>query len=178
MKTRSKSIAAAVLVMVVALSLATPALATQRSGQPITRAAAPSGADSEKRIENLQNRITNVLRARKARFDAVATNLVKRQARVEALAGKVEALGGDVSKFRTMLEASEQTLVQARTQEQVCVDAFKAVPNATDKGAAFRSARAEGRKAAELLKKSRTQLREAARELRRIAEQLSVGDES
>lgn len=172
-KTRSKTIAAAVLVMVVVLSLATPAFALQRSGQqPVVRAATASGLTAEQRLENLRNRITNVLRARKARFDAVTANLVKRQARVEALADKVEALGGDVSTFRTMLEASEQALAQARTQEQVCVDAFKAVPEATDKGAAFRAARGEGRKAVELLRQSRTQLREAARELRAIAEQL------
>lgn len=178
MGTRAKTIAAAGLVMVVVLSLATPAFALQRSGQPVVRAATASGGDAEQRLENLRNRITNVLRARKARFDAITANLVKRQARVEALADKVEALGGDVSKFRTMLEASEQALVQARAQEQVCVDAFKAVPEATDKGTAFRAARGEGRKAVELLKKSRTQLREAARELRAIAEQLRVGDES
>ncbi len=164
--------------MVVVLSLSTPAFAAQRSNQPVVRAAAPSGGDAAQRLENLQNRVMNVLRARKARFDAVAANLVKRQARVEALASKVAALGGDVSKFRTMLEASEQALIQARTQEQVCVDAFKAVPEATDKGAAFRAAKGEGRKAVELLKQSRTQLREAARELRAIAEQLSAGDES
>jgi len=177
-KTRTRTIAAAVIVMIVVLSLAVPAVALPRAGGlPVTKAAMASGNTADERLENLRNRITNVLRARKARFDAVAANLVKRQARVEALAGKVEALGGDVSKFRTMLQASEQALEQARAQEQVCVEAFKAVPDATDKGAAFRAARAEGRKAVEYMKQSRTKLREAARELRMIAEQLREGDE-
>lgn len=178
MRTKTRTIAAAAIVMIVVLSLAVSAAALPRATTPITRAAVASGTNAEQKLENLRNRITNVLRARKARFDAVIANLVKRQARVEALAGKVEALGGGVSKVRTMLQECEQLLEQARAQEQVCVEAFHAVPEAPDKRSAFRAAKAEGRQAVELLKQSRVRLREAARELRIIAEQLREVDES
>ncbi len=77
-----------------------------------------------------------------------------------------------------MLQECEQALVQARTQEQVCVQAFLAVPDATNKGTAFRAAKAEGRKAVQTLKQSRVRLVEAASELRMIAEQLSEGEAS
>jgi len=174
-KTRRNTIATGVIVVMAVLSLAAPAVAAPGpGGQPITRAATASGGTAATRQENLRNRVTNVLRARKARFDAVAANLVKRQARVAALADQVAALGGDVSKVSTLLAASEQ----ARAQEQVCVDAFKAVPDATDKMVAFRAARAEGRSAVELLKNARIKLRDAARELRTVAEQVREGDES
>lgn len=174
---KTRNIAAIVMVAVIVLSVAVPAVALPKSVKTTGNAAAAAAANAEQRIENLRNRIENVLRARKARFDAVAANVVKRQARVTVLADKVEALGGDVAQVRTMLQESTRLMEQARTQEQVCVDAFKAVPDAENKGAAFHAAKAEGRKAVEIMKQSRTQLRNAARELARIAEGLETATE-
>ncbi len=178
---KMRSTAVAITALVIVLSLAVPALALPGDARPTTKptmkAAAAGASNAEKSIENLRNRIANVLRARKARFDAVTANLVKRQARVTVLADKVEALGGDVAQVRTMLQESTRLMEQARTQEQVCIDAIKAVPDATDKRAAFRAAKAEGRKAVELVKQSRMQLRDAARELSRIAETVAAPEE-
>lgn len=177
---KMKTIAAAAVVSALILALAVPAVAAPGKAKApggVGITAASGSSVSGQKIENLRNRITNVLRARKARFDAVTANLVKRQARVEALAGKVEALGGDVSRVREMIAESTQILEQARAQEQVCVQAFQAVPDAENRGAAFRSAKAEGREAVQLLKQSRTRLREATVELSRIAEGLATVEE-
>ncbi|PKQ37663.1 MAG: hypothetical protein CVT59_06360 [Actinobacteria bacterium HGW-Actinobacteria-1] len=144
---------------------------------PTAGATSAAASTAEQRIENLRNRIENVLRARKARFDAAAANLVKRQARVNVLADKVEALGGDVSQVRTMLQECTRLMEQTRTQEQVCVEAFKAIPEATDKGAAFQAAKAQGREAVALMKQTRTQLREATRTLAQIADGLTAPEE-
>ncbi|MCE5190809.1 MAG: hypothetical protein LLG08_03490 [Actinomycetia bacterium] len=173
---KSRSSAAIITALLIVLSLAVPAMALPRTAKPAPNAAA-TASNAERRIDNLRNRIENVLRARKARFDATAANLAKRQARVMVLADKVEALGGDVSQVRAMVAESIRLLEQARAQEQVCVDAFKAVPDSANQGTAFRAAKAEGRKAVELMKQSRTQLRNAARELANIAEGLAVTEE-
>ncbi len=174
---KSRSSAAIITALLIVLSLAVPAMALPRTARPAPNAAAVAASNAERRMDNLRNRIENVLRARKARFDATAANLAKRQARVMVLADKVEALGGDVSQVRAMVAESIRLLEQARAQEQVCVDAFKAVPDSANQGTAFRAAKAEGRKAVELMKQSRTQLRNAARELANIAEGLAVTEE-
>lgn len=173
---KSRSTAAIITALVIVLSLAVPAMALPKTAKPAANANA-AASNGQQRIENLRNRIENVLRARKARFDATAANLMKRQARVMVLADKVEALGGDVSQVRAMVAESTRLLEQARTQEQVCVDAFKAVPDSASQGTAFRTAKAEGRKAVDLMKQSRMQLRNAAHELATIAEGLAVTTE-
>ncbi len=174
---KTRSVATVVTALVIVLSLAVPAIALPKSVKPAAGAANAAAANAEQRIENLRNRIENVLRARKARFDAAAANLVKRQARVNVLADKVEALGGDVTQVRTMLQECTRLMEQTRTQEQACVEAFKAVPEAADKGAAFRAAKAQGRDAVALMKQTRTQLRNAARELAQIADGLAAPEE-
>ena len=181
MKKKTQSIAALITASVLVMAIAVPAAALQGAAKPEVRStsttSAAAGQAADTRAANLRNRIENVLRARKARFDAIAANLQKRQARVEVLAGKVEALGGDVAQVRTMIQESTRLLEQARVQEQVCVSAFKAVPEAENKGVAFRAARAEGRKAVELMKQSRIQLRTATQELARIAEGVAATEE-
>ncbi|MGB4593609.1 MAG: hypothetical protein WBI63_07565 [Coriobacteriia bacterium] len=175
--TRTTAIVAAALVL--ALALPAMALALPGPTRPAITAAAgtlnASAANATIAAANLRNRIENVLRARKARFDAAAAVLTKNQSRVGALASKVESLGADVSQVRAMLEESSRLLAQAREQEQVCIQAFQGVPEATDRRAAFRGARAEGREAVELMNQARVKLREAARELRRVA--VALGEE-
>lgn len=177
MTKKIRNIAAVVTALVLVMALAVPAVAAPGAGKLGTQSAssvASSGPNAEQRLENLQNRIANVLRARKARFDAVAANLVKRQDRVEALAAKVETLGGDVTKVRAQIAESVKLLEQARVQEQACVNAFQEVPEATNRGAAFRAAKAEGRESVQLMKQSRVRLRDAAGALARIAEGLAT----
>lgn len=180
MKSKLRNIVIVVTALAVVLSLAIPAVglpkvanAAAKTGTSAAVNSAGSNASAQA-LANLENRITNVLRARKARFDAAVANLVKRQARVTVLADKVEALSGDVAQVRTMIEESTELMEQAKTQEQVCVDAFKAVPDAANRATAFRAAKAEGREAVELVKQSKTQLRNAARELSSIADALTA----
>ena len=182
MKSKLRNIAIVVTALTVVLSLAIPAVglpkAANSAAKTGTNAAASSAGSnaSAQAVANLRNRIENVLRARKARFDAAAANLVKRQARVTVLVDKVEALGGDVAQVRTMLQESTRLMTQAKTQEQACIDAIKAVPDAANRATAFRAARAKSRESVELMKQSRTQLRNATRELSRIAETLAPAE--
>ncbi|MHB1342160.1 MAG: hypothetical protein ACYC77_04355 [Coriobacteriia bacterium] len=171
----TRTIAIVAVALVIALGVPAVALALPSGTRPALTAAAAGTANAATAAANLRNRVENVLRARKARFDASAAVLTKNQDRVATFATKVESFGGDVTRVRAMLEESRQLLVQAREQEQVCVQAFKDVADATDRRAAFQAARAEGRKAVELLHQARVKLREAARELRRVAEALREG---
>jgi len=172
--TRTIAIVAAALV--IALTVPAMALALPSGNRPAITAAAAGTANAATVAANLRNRIENVLRARKARFDASTAVLTKNQERVATFATKVESFGGDVTQVRAMLEESRRLLVQAREQEQVCVQAFKGVADATDRRAAFQAARAEGRKAVELMQQARVKLREAARELRQVAKALRESD--
>jgi len=122
--------------------------------------------------EQLLNRIENVLRARKARFDAAQANVNKRIARVTVLADKVEALGGDVTEARATLAAARDHLAKADELEAVAVAKFNAIPDAADKHAAFVEARAAARLAVAELKAARVELRTAAQSLRATIQQL------
>lgn len=116
--------------------------------------------------EQVRNRVENVLRARKARFDAVSKNLNARIGRLEALASKVESAGGDPAAARVAIDEAKTALAEAITLEADAVALFRQVPEAEDRRAAFREAREAGREAVAMLKQARVEIREAARELR------------
>jgi len=122
--------------------------------------------------EQLLNRIANVLKARKARFDAAQANINARIARVTVLADKVERLGGDVTGARASLDAARAHLAKADELEAVALAKFNAIPDATEKHAAFVEARAAARLAVAELKAARVDVRSAAQGLRATIEQL------
>lgn len=122
--------------------------------------------------EQLLNRIENVLKARKARFDAALANINARIARVTVLADKVERLGGDVTVARAALDSARGHLALAGELEAAAVAKFNAIPDAADKRAAFRDARAAARLAVAELKAARIDVRTAAQSLRATIDQL------
>lgn len=126
----------------------------------------------EQKLENLRKRIANRLRARKARFDAAAANISKRIERVDAIADKVEAAGGDVSAVRAKLDEARTNLANALALENQTIDEFNAIPAASNRKAAFVGAKVAGRAGVARLKAARTSLREAAHLLRDVVEAL------
>ncbi len=172
MRTTTRMQVIIALALVVALGLPALAHAERGQGGAALRSLGTTVAAQGQPVDNLRNRIANVLRARKARFDEAVRVLERKQARLETLASKVESLGADVSQVRALIDQSRQLLQQAREREQVCVQTLQGIadlPNRAERRAAFRQARSEGREAVALLKQSRIKLREGAHELRRIA---------
>jgi hypothetical protein len=155
--------------------LAGPAQAGQRGAG--AKVAASSTVKAQ-RLANLKNRIANVLAARKARFDAAMRNLKARINRVSAVADRVEKAGGDVSSARTSISAAQAHMEKAQSLEGDAVAAFKAIPEATDRHAAFQAAKDKARLAIAELKEARVDIRAAAKNLREVVEGLRSAQES
>ena len=191
MDTTSKTKARAVLAGLIVLALLVPAVALAGpgarkpaggTGATASATATPKGKGSQPQTpgptakgqptENLKRRIDNVLRARAKRFDTAADVIAKRIARVSLLADKVEAAGGDVSKVRTALAEASAALAEAKTLEAAAVAKFQAVPEATDRKAAFRDAKAAGKVATKQLKVARAKLIEGVHALREATQAL------
>ncbi len=180
MKIGTTVLAAALIAAVAAPAFAGPRMgAGQLSSQVASRTAemksklATTGPAAKGQMrEQMMNRIENVLRARKARFDAAQANVNKRIARVTVLADKVEALGGDVTTARAALDSARNHLAKANELEAIAIAKFKAIPDAADKHAAFVEARSAARLAVAELKAARVELRTAAQSLRATIEQL------
>lgn len=130
---------------------------------------------------NLERRISNVLDARKRRFDAASKSIEARLGRVSALADKVEAAGGDVTAARAYLDEAEEALAVAAALEQDTATELKGVSAAQNKKAALSGAKASGRKAVAQLKLARSNVVLAIQELRGVVqalEQSGAGDQS
>lgn len=138
------------------------------------RIAARKATIAARRLAALKKRIENVLRARRARFDAAYANISKRIARVSAIADKVAAAGGDVSGVRAKLSSASAHLASAHDLEAATAAAFRAVPTSGDKKAAFSAARTQGRMAVAQLVKARVDLRDATVALQKVVNQLKT----
>ncbi len=159
----------AAALVVPAAAYAIPGRGTPKFGAPKASADASRQVFAARKMGMLRNRITFVLQRRAMVFDATADRLGKRIARVETLAGKIADKGGDVTAVRAKLTEATSLLAEAKAAELSAVQLFKAVPDATDKKAAFQAARAQARTAAETLKKARISLRNAVLDLRAVA---------
>jgi hypothetical protein len=122
----------------------------------------------------LEARIAAVLERRKTRFDNVSARLTARVVRVSAIADKVAAVGGNVTSTRALLDSASAHLTAASDLEAKAVDAFRAVPSASDRRAAFAAARTIGRQAAAELASARRDLRKAVVELRAVVNSLKA----
>jgi hypothetical protein len=129
-------------------------------------------AAGQQALVALKARIVAVLELRKARFDLAAVRVSARIVRVSALADRVGAAGQDVSGVKSGLSGAQSHLDSAKSLEAQAVAAFQAVPNATNKRAAFIAARELGRRAGAELRSARTELRAAITELRAIIQKL------
>jgi hypothetical protein len=139
----------------------TAAAARPTAGTPVTAPAA-----NGQPAENLAKRITNVLAARKRRFDAASNAIAAHISRVSALADKVETAGGDVSKVRGYLTEATDALAAARALEQEATTRLKAVPGSSSPKADLAAGRASGVKAVAQLKIARKKVVLAVHELR------------
>lgn len=138
------------------------------------RAAGTSSTVKAQVLDNLKKRIANVLAARKARFDAAVSNLNMRIDRVTAIADKVEKAGGDVSSARASLAAAEGHLAKAGTLEEDAIASFESILSASNRGVAFKAARAKARLAHEEIKLARADIRTAAQGLREVVAELKA----
>jgi len=181
MRTNAKRIATALTAAGLAAALVTPMVATAAPGQAGSlgvsargRMTAAAGTMKTQAMENLKKRIENVLRARKARMDAVIANLNLRIDRVSAIADRVEKAGGDVSAARESLDSAKEHMAKAESLEQAAVDAFNGIPSASNRREAFRAARAQGRLVPTEIKLARDDVRAAAKALRDVIAQLKA----
>jgi colicin import membrane protein len=148
------------------------AAAKESGRQAQLKASAAKQNAKQAAAENLGKRVENKLRARKARFDAASANINKRIARVAELADRVEAAGGDVTAVRAKLDLARTELAEAIAIEATTAEQLRAVKDAPDKRAAFRTARSTGREAVAKLKQARFAVRDSAHLLKTEIERL------
>jgi hypothetical protein len=142
---------------------------TKMPGTPKASAEASRHASRDQRQAQLKQRIEMVLKIREERFDAIAGRLSDRITKVSGFAGRIEQAGGDVSAVRAKLAEAGSLLEQAKSEEARAIELFRAVPDATDKKAAFAAARAQSKTAVKTLHSARQVLRNAILSLRAIA---------
>lgn len=187
MKRRSSIIKAATAVVLVA-ALAIPAYAfgvpgNGKGGPKVnTHANATAAAKQVARMAAkkaaLTARIDKVLANRGRAFENAAGKIESRITSVTAMAASVEASGGNIADVTTALNAATTDLAAARAAEAAAADLFRAVPNATDRRAAFKAAMAKAREARKLLNESRSHLLDAMRKLEGIAAALQTVSET
>jgi hypothetical protein len=176
---RAATIAIAVLIATAATLPVGAAALPRRSGIASTQATGTIALTSrQSRADLLAARIAKVLQRRKVRFDIAKNRIEKRITRVGQLADKVAAAGGNATEARSALSRAQEHLSQSEALEAQTVAAFKAIPDAEDKRAAFAAARAIGRDAIKEMKAARTELRASASALRRAVQVLKTSSAS
>jgi hypothetical protein len=156
-------VAVAAMLLVPSAAWALPRLGRVRAAAPAAR-----GQLTADRAAVLRARITLVLERRKLRFDRASFRIGNQITRLGNLASRVESSGGDVSGVRDQLTQATAALDAAKGAEAQAVTAFKAVPDASDKRAAFAEARRIGVQAATKLAEARRLTRAAAASLRTV----------
>ncbi len=116
------------------------------------------------RLRLFKTRLTLALQRRKLVFDRISARLAARIDRLEGIADRVKAAG----TAKGLLGKAQSALDDAKATEAQAVSAFGAVPGASDKWAAFVSARQIARQAVTELKQSRSYTRQAIHELRTV----------
>jgi len=137
-----------------------PKASASQSTTATTKKAANAAARAARKTV-LQQRIAMVLSRRANGFDHAAAAIAARIDRLAVTASTVASAGGDVTGVLAQLDAARAALVAAKAAEATAVDMFKAVPDATNKKAAFSAAKAQARTARLGLVDARTKLRNA-----------------
>ena len=109
----------------------------------------------------LRDRIAKVLTRRATVFDAAASRISARIDRVATMATSAASAGGDVTDVMAKLDVARAAIATAKATEAQAVAAFKAVPDETDRKAAFAAAKALAHTAKTSLDEARTSLRSA-----------------
>lgn len=149
-----------VLAVGLALAVLSPSLAVARPGGlwAASRKAALASTSATGAVPaawtgrnkaKLEARIATALKRRAARFDRTSNRLTERLARVSSLADKIAASGGDVSEARSLLDSAKVNLGEASDLEAKAAEQFRGVSSASNRRAAFSTARATARTAIE-----------------------------
>lgn len=109
----------------------------------------------------LSDRITKVLAKRATVFDAAASRISAKIDHVGTMAPTAASAGGDVTAVPAKLDSARASIATARATEANAVAAFKAVPDASNRKAAFAAAKALARSARASLVDARSSLRSA-----------------
>ena len=129
----------------------------------------------------METRVANVLKARANRFAAADANIQKRIDRLRSVATSLASEGASatlITKVNGTLDSAQTHLDNAMTNEKDVVGpAFKAIPSATNKKAAFFEARAAGRDSVAELKLARQDLRAAVHQLRAIVKAMKATED-
>jgi predicted nucleic acid-binding Zn-ribbon protein len=160
---------AALLVTSVVVPSAALAISVSHGAQTATRKA---GMLLAAKLLMLKRRIALALDQRKTHFDEADSRLSSRISRVEHLAEKVGAAGGDVSAVKASLGDARKQLAQAEKLEAEAVAAFKAIPDASDRAKAFNDAKAIAAQSVQSLQQTRVHLLDAIAKLRSAIERL------
>lgn len=120
----------------------------------------------------LQDRITMVLAKRATVFNAAASRISAKIDRVQAMASPVASAGGDVDGVLAKLDSARASIATARGSEARAVIAFKAVPDAANRKAAFAAAKRLARSARASLVEARGSLRSAIMALKVVVDGL------
>jgi hypothetical protein len=149
-------------VAIPAAAVALPKLRGLRSNPTTTQVVARQAARQARvaqHADRLEARIAAVLARRTARFDRVSGRLTTRIAKVSSIIDRVAEAGGDVTASRKLLDSAKDHLAKGSDLEAKAIAAFKEIPNATDKRAAFMAARDIARSAGDELRSAKTELR-------------------
>lgn len=151
----------------------TPQVIAARSAVVAAKQSAKTARQAA-RLQVLRARIATVLARRAAGFDMVVARISARIDKTRTLAGTVASAGGDVSAVLERLDVAGSDLAAAKAAEATAVDLFKAVPDATDKKAAFAAAKAQAHTARIQLIEARSNLRNAIQALKVVVNGLQT----
>jgi hypothetical protein len=113
----------------------------------------------------LEARIAKMLSNRERAFDNAASKISSRIDKVASIAATVAVAGGNVDDVLAQLQSARDKVAAAMATEEAAVVLFKAVPDATDRKAAFTEAKAQAHLARVQMSSARDLLRNAIRAL-------------
>lgn len=196
MKAHTKKLSGTLVIFMLVLVLAIPAMAiaaedvcpkspkTSRVGSvdngdgPVGNGDAPMKADSplpEPRKAMLKSRLQERLQVRETIVDCAADGLMSRITRMEAIAARLAEAGCDVDGSLALLTQARADVGQALALEAQVARMFEACPDADEPRVAFREACDAAGEASQTLRNARQKASQAARWLGICARGLITG---
>jgi glutathionylspermidine synthase len=173
---KNRRIALAVVALLV-VGLLVPATAFAAPGNEEapgtgTKLADAAAAQYQKGLEGAVN---TALRLRANQYNEADEKLNKYVQRLELLAGQAKQLGADeerIDHVRERLMECQQTLVQAKYQEQAMIKTMLGVPRAQNKGETFYRALQQAKASVKTMYQAKNSIKDVAEELEEIIEDL------
>ena len=156
--------------LVPAMAFAAPGNAeAPGAGVKLTDAAA---AQYQKGVETA---VKTALHLRANRYNEADEKLNKYVQRLEVLAGQAKQLGADeerIDHIRERLMECQQSLIQAKYQEQAMIQTMLGVPRAQNKGATLYQGLQQAKASVQTMYKAKNSIKDVAEELEEIIEDL------